>query len=235
MSTSTAGSGLSWRKSDYLSSEEANQAIAEASQRALDQRRARFKEDYEGQEDPYWAGSILPQGDQVEELQYRLYADLNYGEREVQEETYFHQENGEYVLAGVFDGHGSNKRKSNYAVTEYVRTYASVNFRNELMEAEGNVHKAFESMIHALLEKEADNFQNAWKDLGTTAVICYIDKKTRRIFTATIGDSQANIYRKQGETENLRVIPLSPIHDWTVPEARAKYEDAKAKYRELQR
>ena len=47
---------------------------------------------------------------------------------------------------------------------------------------------------------------------GTTALICYIDKKSQLIYTATLGDSEANIYRKiRG---SLLSIPLSPIRDW---------------------
>lgn len=48
---------------------------------------------------------------------------------------------------------------------------------------------------------------------GATAVISVIDKKTHLIYTATLGDCEANIYRKiNGE---LKSIPLSPVRDWS--------------------
>jgi serine/threonine protein phosphatase PrpC len=44
-------------------------------------------------------------------------------------------------------------------------------------------------------------------------VVCYVDKKTHHIYTATLGDSEANIYRKFDD--KLKSIPLSCIRDWS--------------------
>lgn len=54
--------------------------------------------------------------------------------------------------------------------------------------------------------------EKGWND-GTTAVISFIDKNSGRIYTATLGDSEANIYRKIDK--KVKSIPLSCVRDWS--------------------
>ncbi|NGX47794.1 MAG: hypothetical protein K1000chlam3_01177, partial [Chlamydiae bacterium] len=113
------------------------------------------------------------------------------GLRLTMEDAHFYKEMEKGTLTGVFDGHGGSK----------VSAYASKEFQNRfpkaLKEANGNVHQAFEKVIDEIHLKVAQ--YSAWDHEGSTAVVCYIDKETHQIYTATLGDSEANIYRKSGQ------------------------------------
>jgi serine/threonine protein phosphatase PrpC len=71
------------------------------------------------------------------------------------------------------------------------------------------------------LKKEALKIEKALKEVahiksmhpGTTACVCYIDPKKHQIYTATLGDSEAKIYRKVNYA--FKSIPLSCVRDWT--------------------
>jgi len=109
------------------------------------------------------------------------------------------------VLAGVMDGHCG----------EHVSAFASEEFQKRfpelLAETDGNVRQTFELLIDEVHKTVARHPE--WNHIGSTVVLCYIDKQTHLIYTATLGDSEANIYRKiEGE---LKSIPLSCVRDWS--------------------
>jgi serine/threonine protein phosphatase PrpC len=108
------------------------------------------------------------------------------------------------AIAGVFDGHGGKE------VAEYASSAFKQKFPEALKKANGNVHQAFEAVISEIQEEVAK--KESWNDMGTTALICFMDNKTHKIYTATLGDSEANIYRKiEGQYQS---IPLSCVRDW---------------------
>ncbi len=136
---------------------------------------------------------------------------LQYFEKEAQgrrwsmEDAHFFMENNQGALVGVFDGHGGNK------VAKHASQYFQNHFMQLLQQNQGNVHQTFEQ-ISDTLQKQilADK---RWEYIGSTAVLSYIDKRTRQVFTATLGDSEANIYRNvRGACKS---IPLSCVRDWS--------------------
>lgn len=112
-------------------------------------------------------------------------------------------ENG--TLVGVLDGHGG------IAVANFASMKFQALFPQILQKNEGNVHQTLEEVFLIIQEEIIKNTQ--FNQVGSTAVICYIEKSTNRIYTATLGDSEANIYRIiDGHCIS---IPLSCVRDWT--------------------
>ncbi len=129
------------------------------------------------------------------------------GPRPTMEDAHFYKEFEKGILTGVFDGHGGGQ-VSAYASKQFEKL-----FPRALKEANGNVHTAMESVIHQIHQDVAN--YSFWNGVGSTAVVCYIDKETHQIYTATLGDSEANIYR-EGWT-GTSSIPLSCVRDWLSP------------------
>jgi|JI10StandDraft_1071094.scaffolds.fasta_scaffold01672_3 serine/threonine protein phosphatase PrpC len=48
--------------------------------------------------------------------------------------------------------------------------------------------------------------------------MCYFDPKTCFLYTATLGDAEANIYRKI--KRSVKSLPLSPVRNWKTDEKR---------------
>jgi serine/threonine protein phosphatase PrpC len=128
------------------------------------------------------------------------------GPRAQMEDAHFYEEMKGGVLAGVFDGHGG-KEVSQFASAEFEKR-----FPGALKEADGNVYNAFQTLIHHIQQDIARN--SSWNSQGSTAVVCYIDTKKRLIYTATLGDSEANIYRNN-LIGSVTSIPLSIVHNWS--------------------
>jgi serine/threonine protein phosphatase PrpC len=143
------------------------------------------------------------------------------GVRPTMEDAHFFKEIAQGVIAGVFDGHGGS------SVANYANKQFAMRFSDQLEKCQGNVREAFQSLIdeiHEEIVQLANNksgasgpfafiHRNEWHKAGTTAVICFLDKKTHKIYTATLGDSEANIYRKiDGK---MKSIPISCVRDWS--------------------
>lgn len=111
------------------------------------------------------------------------------------------------IVAGVFDGHGGAE------TAVFLNNAFPQCMIDTLTEHRGNIHAAMTSLVHQLnyevLEDEELSVQ------GSTGVICIIEAKTGHVHTITVGDSEAFLYRKiDGK---MRVIPLSPVKNWTIP------------------
>ncbi len=126
------------------------------------------------------------------------------GLRPGMEDAHFYTELEKGTLVGIFDGHGG-KEVAQFANEEFQKR-----FPDALKNAEENVHQAFENVIDQIHQEVARHHE--WNRIGSTAVVSYIDHTTHQIYTATVGDSEANIYRKV--EEETRSIPLSPVRDW---------------------
>lgn len=127
------------------------------------------------------------------------------GARDRMEDTHFYKEIENGILTGVFDGHAGDE-VSKYASDQFQQKFPKV-----LSQTRGDVHRAFRGVICQIHQEVAN--RSDWNKIGSTAVVSYIDKKTHQIFTATLGDSEANIYRK-GESGKLVSIPLSCVRNW---------------------
>lgn len=127
------------------------------------------------------------------------------GPRDQMEDAHFYKELDGGIMAGVFDGHGGKE----------VSAFASEKFQEyfpKILEAEGNVHSAFEKAIHHIHQDVVKN--SSWNAMGSTAVVSYIDTAKQRVYTATLGDSEATIYRKVNLGLSVQAIPLSIVSDW---------------------
>lgn len=134
-------------------------------------------------------------------LSFSFSSDAQQGLRKHMEDFHFFVEHPEGILTGVFDGH-SGQAVASFAAERFKR-----GFFHELKSASGNVHTAFEVLNHKIqlkiISKKLDG--------GSTAIICYVNKMNQ-IFTATIGDSEARLYRRVDG--RMMSIPLSCIRNW---------------------
>lgn len=129
------------------------------------------------------------------------------GQRLTMEDAHFIMSESQLpgLLAGVFDGHGGAQ------VAKFASSRFTELFFSKLTEYSGDVHKAFEEIfleIHQEVEMKP-----IWKEQGSTAVIIYLDKATGLLYTATLGDSEATLYRAEGES--FICLPLSFVKDWS--------------------
>ncbi len=134
------------------------------------------------------------------------------GSRPCMEDAHFFQEISQGVVLGVCDGHGGKE------VAEYASAAFCSRFSSSLQAHHGDARQAMISLIEEIhLEVCA---KEEWNDCGTVAVICFVDLVHRLVYTATLGDCEANIYRKiEGQ---MRSIPLSCIRNWAHPKELAR-------------
>lgn len=143
-----------------------------------------------------------------EPLSYQ-YADVaKQGLRPTMDDEHFYTTIEQGTLMGVFDGHNGS------GAAGVANHMFQDNFSTYLKEYRGNVRNAFEALFYDINEKITDF--GFLQHEGATAVVSFIDKKTDMVYTATLGDCEANIYRKiDGE---LVSIPLSCTLDWSDPQ-----------------
>ncbi|MES2200330.1 MAG: PP2C family protein-serine/threonine phosphatase [Chlamydiota bacterium] len=139
-------------------------------------------------------------------LNFSYVAAEDQGVRESMEDAHFFKEIEQGVIIGVLDGHGGVE------VARFASELFWQRFPDVLTKVNGNVREAFETLIHEIHQKVAAKAE--WNHIGSTAVLCFIDKSTHHIYTATLGDSEANIYRKNKEG-NFQSIPISCVRDWS--------------------
>lgn len=144
-------------------------------------------------------------------LSFQYSSEANQGRRNTMEDVHFYKEIPQGSLAGVFDGHGGSLIVAHYVAKEF-----RDRFQRVLIAAQGNVRIAFESLVSQLhaevIEKGKAEKDKPWDYIGTTAVVCFIDKHTHLIYTMSIGDSEASIHRKIGA--HFKCIPISCLRNW---------------------
>jgi serine/threonine protein phosphatase PrpC len=122
------------------------------------------------------------------------------GIREEMEDQHFVLKLEKGTLAAVFDGHaGAFSAKA-------ASLFFQKHFESYLQKAKGDIREAFSSLFLTASREIQDRS-------GSTAVLCYIDHKNHAIYTATLGDSEARIYRKK--KRKMLSIPLSCVRDWS--------------------
>lgn len=148
--------------------------------------------------------------------------DAKQGKRKEMEDTHLFLQGRQGTLAGIFDGH-SGKRAA-----EYVQERVNVIFFSTLQKNKGDVRKTFMDVFDQIEQEIVQGAAD--KNSGTAAVLSFIHPKTNKIYTATIGDSEANIYRMVTVKSNghfqsaMRSIPLSCLRNWTSPKDRARLQ-----------
>lgn len=143
---------------------------------------------------------------QIKPIALMPVAEAAQGKRPKMEDAYFFVEIEQGFLTGVLDGHGGSE------VAKYASKRLQKLFSKVLRRANGDVYKAFRWLIDGI-QKEIFSIE-AWSEQGSTAVICFIDKELHLIYTATLGDSEAKVYRIQAEG-TMSVIPLSCVRNWS--------------------
>lgn len=129
------------------------------------------------------------------------------GPRPTMEDAYFCIDDEKRILTGVFDGHGGG------FVSKYVCEAFSKRFDLILIQCQGNVHQAFEQLFDEIQKELKEKFKAESHSAGSTAVVTYVDKASRLVYTATLGDSEANLYRNiDGK---MKSIKLSCVRDWS--------------------
>lgn len=129
------------------------------------------------------------------------------GNRDAMEDANFYLEDELGVFSGVLDGHGGNE------VANFSKQFMVANFAEIFKQQQGNIHATFCELIQKAHQEVIKNPK--WSERGTTAVICYVDKKTHLVYTATLGDSEANLYRIING--NMKSISLSCLRNWSSP------------------
>ena len=140
-------------------------------------------------------------------------SDIGYG-RGRNEDAHLHVSQPNYELLAVFDGHGGKD------VSKFAKKFTEKNFDRLLQKYNNNAYEALEALIDSIEGKVKD--LSNWDHEGSTAVISFVDKVNHRVITATVGDSEANIYREiEGK---LKSIPLSDVRDWASPKDKQRWE-----------
>ncbi len=147
-------------------------------------------------------------------LQFTTFTASAQGSRGTMEDVSFISSIPNGIVTGVLDGHHGDK----------VATFASAKFKeifpNVLEQTQGHVHRALE-VTSGIIQKEI-LLDSSMNGMGSTAVFSVFDPIKHQVITTTIGDSEANIYRKkEGQVFS---IPLSCVRDWT-----SKKDEARAR------
>lgn len=117
------------------------------------------------------------------------------------EETLYHL-GGHSDLIAIFDGHGGGN------ISKLCKEIVDKRFSQIYQMCKKNIHLTFTQLLHHI-----DKAAKGYISQGSTCLLVYIDKITHLVFTATLGDSETNIYRMFG-TE-MKSIPLSCLRNWS--------------------
>lgn len=135
-------------------------------------------------------------------LQLKVTCHTVQGSQPIMKDTHFAKELPEGLLAAVFEGHGGNE------ASQIANDHFSHLFEDNLAKSTHNVHYSLEKTFEELQAKMIESTAQ-----GTSAVVCYIERDTNRIYTATLGDSEAHIYRMHHD--RMQAIPASCVRNWT--------------------
>lgn len=150
-------------------------------------------------------------------LQFLESIEERQGKRSSMEDASFILETDYSLFLGVFDGHGGSM----------VSSYAARRLSEIFSDYQGPCPKNIEEILkHSFLvvQQEIENLHSNWATTGSTAVVSWIDKKENLLYTATLGDSTANIYRLI--KDKWQSIPLSCIRNWSSKRDRASAKRA---------
>lgn len=109
--------------------------------------------------------------------------------REKMEDSYLISTIDEGYLYGVFDGHGDNGDISSYIAKNF-----SEYFSKQLKKHSHDIKHAFNETINHIHERVIK--AQIGPEGGSTACICFVDKKTNIAYIATLGDTEAKIFRE---------------------------------------
>lgn len=134
------------------------------------------------------------------------------GFRELMEDAHFYVETERGILTGICDGHGGSFEMGTdgWEIASQIKTIVENKFYEKLAENHDDVHKTLMDLCKLIQETIAQ--EPRWYGLGSTALISFIDKTSNMIYTATVGDSEATLYREFDG--HLKAVPLSCLRNW---------------------
>lgn len=136
-------------------------------------------------------------------LIFEIFKEEWQGRRESMEDAHFFKVLDQGLLLGVLDGHDG------MGVARHASENFAQKFEQRLKES-ANVHQVFE---HVFDELQQEILKDQELRGGSAVVISYVDKIKHVVYTATLADSEANLYRKIGT--DYKSIPLSTVRDWS--------------------
>lgn len=136
------------------------------------------------------------------------------GARAELEDYFERKDSANFSLIVLMDGHGGTQ----------VAEFAGKALMESMLFLEENVDN-FKTAIEIVFANIQKHIQSnlRWQRMGSTAVLCFIQKATGLVYTATLGDSEANIYRTIGE--EIKSIPLSCVRNWHSSKDSMRYAD----------
>lgn len=154
-------------------------------------------------------GDVAKKSLRSETLQFQFSISAAQGKRKTMEDQYFLIEFPQAAFLGILDGHSGAD----------VAHYASKVFKGEFLAVlnrkKGNVQEAFIYLTTKIQQKICSK-EDSFACQGSTAVLCYMDKKAKLIYTATLGDCEAKIYSLNND--KINVTPLSCVRNWASEE-----------------
>ena len=136
-------------------------------------------------------------------LSPKIYEYAEQGKRAAMEDAHYGKrlKNGRALSAGIFDGHAEKGEIAQKAANAF-RYYLEA----QIDKRKGNVEVAFSDKIDEIHKQVTKNGEIQVQQ-GSTALVVYLDLTTNLLYTCTLGDSWARIYRKQ--ENDILAIPLS--------------------------
>lgn len=147
--------------------------------------------------------------------------------RPTMEDAHFIKKINENLLLGVFDGHrGDTEGAPRGAFTGHVAKAAAdliqELFYATLIQANGDIRTAFFELFKTVQAQILSNHLSV-ANMGSTAVVSYVSHADSKIYTATIGDSEAKLYRKIDGM--WKSIPLSNVRHWKSAKDRQRFTE----------
>lgn len=185
--------------------------------------------------DAYFLGDLPLVEEIVSRKENPLTADYwcdyeNQGPRGSMEDSHFVTRRKHQILAGVFDGHALQRSADGAGVARYAKEKFEKEFLARLPGQGGDVKSVFETFTDEVHREVLTHPE--WNDVGCTAVVCFVDLQAHCVYTATLGDSEANLYRAVGENREVHSLPLSLVRNWASPKERARKDAIYERYSE---
>lgn len=137
-------------------------------------------------------------------LHLQIISAADQGNRKDMEDAHFHTRLPEGYLLGIFDGHGEKGVIANQAALTFQTCFSDF-FQTHSHDFK-NLFKQICSSIQSKIVKNMG---------GSTALVCYFNPVSHRLYISNLGDSKAKLFRRQGDM--IQCLPISIHRDWTSP------------------
>ncbi len=148
----------------------------------------------------------LSAGGMRRKLSFNVHDAALKGQRPSMEDSHFQKQLSGGYLLGICDGHGDGGK-----IAEYISLRCQQLFSEKWEEHASNRIEVFSALLAQIHQEVLE--KQLVESGGSTAVICFIEKLTNYCYVATLGDSEAKLFRSvEGE---ISIFPLSCVRDWS--------------------